>query len=236
MTRFELPQLFVHIFAARRMRLMCASGSAKVFYTLAEKTSWSWTRGGEPVGSITVQVEGAAVVLSYRNCNSGSSEWKSIQQRVLIRLTACHFDGVRPWFVCPAYCNGRYGGRRAAILYCAGKLFACRRCYGSAYESQQRTALHRGLEQARKIRMRLGGARRPALSRFLKDQRECIDEPSCAFGPERKRRCPVDEVVRVVTFTRSLECALSGGHLAGLELTKAVGLSEDESHGQAPLP
>jgi hypothetical protein len=33
----------------------------------------------------------------------------------------------------------------------------------------------------------------------------------------------------------SLECAHSGGHLAGLELTKAVGLSEDESHGQAPL-
>ena len=52
---------------------------------------------------------------------------------------------------------GRYCGRRAAILYCAGELFACRRCYGLSYASQQQTALHRGLEQARKIRMRLGG-------------------------------------------------------------------------------
>ena len=33
-----------------------------------------------------------------------------------------------------------------------------------------------------------------------------------------------------------LECAPSGGQIAGLELTGAAGLSEDESHGQAPLP
>jgi hypothetical protein len=118
---------------------------------------WSWTYGGDSAGSITVQVECAAVLLSYRSCYSGSDDWKSIQQRVPIRLTACHLGGVRPWFVCPVYRNGRYCGRRAAILYCAGELFACRRCYGLAYESQQQTARHRGLEQARKIRMRLGG-------------------------------------------------------------------------------
>ena len=34
----------------------------------------------------------------------------------------------------------------------------------------------------------------------------------------------------------AVECAPSGGHLAGLELTRAAGLSEDESHGQTPLP
>jgi hypothetical protein len=27
---------------------------------------------------------------------SGSNEWKSIQQRVPIKLTACHLGGVRP--------------------------------------------------------------------------------------------------------------------------------------------
>ena len=122
-----------------------------------QEFSWSWTRGGDAAGSITVRVEDAAVVLSYRSCPPGSSEWKSIQQRVPIRLTACYFGGVRPWFVCPAYCNGRYCGGRAAILYCAGELFACRRCCGLSYASQQQTPLDRRLEQARKIRMRLGG-------------------------------------------------------------------------------
>src|SRR5262245_66087250 len=33
-----------------------------------------------------------------------------------------------------------------------------------------------------------------------------------------------------------LECALDGGQIAGWELTGAAGLSEDESHGQAPHP
>ena len=52
----------------------------------------------------------------------------------------------------------RYCGRRAAILYGADELFACRRCYGLSYASQQQMPLHRGLEQARNIRMRLGGS------------------------------------------------------------------------------
>jgi hypothetical protein len=129
----------------------------KGFLRTGQEFSWSWRRGGDAAGSITVRVEDAAVVMSYRSSRPGSREWKSIQQRVPIRLTACHFGGVRPWFVCPAYCNGRHCGRRAAILYCAGELFACLRCYGLSYASQQQTALDRGLEQARKIRMRLGG-------------------------------------------------------------------------------
>ena len=37
-----------------------------------------------------------------------------------------------------------------------------------------------------------------------------------------------------VFFTVDLECAPDGGRIAGWELTGATGLSEDESHGQAP--
>ena len=65
-----------------------------------QQFSWSWTCGGEPAGTINVRAECAAVVLNYRSCGSGSNEWKSIQQRVPIKLTACHLCGVRPWFVC----------------------------------------------------------------------------------------------------------------------------------------
>jgi hypothetical protein len=123
-----------------------------------QEFSWSWTRAGEAAGGIAFRVEAAAVILSYRSCGPGSNQWKFIQQRVPISLTACNLGGQRPWFVCPVYSDGRYCGRRAAILYCAGELFACRRCYGLSYASQQETALHRGIEQARKIRMKLGGS------------------------------------------------------------------------------
>ena len=45
-----------------------------------------------------------------------------------------------------------------ALLYAAGELFACRHCYGLAYESQQESLYHQGIGQAQKIRMRLGGS------------------------------------------------------------------------------
>jgi hypothetical protein len=63
-----------------------------------QQFSWSWTRGGEPAGSIAVRVESDAVVLNYRAESSGSREWKSVQQRVPIRLASCHLGGQRPWF------------------------------------------------------------------------------------------------------------------------------------------
>jgi hypothetical protein len=98
------------------------------------------------------------VVLIYRSRSRGASESKSIEQRVPVSWTACHLGGQRPWFICSVCCDGRYCGRRAAVLYCAGELFACRRCYGLAYASQQEAPMHRGIGQARKIRMRLGGS------------------------------------------------------------------------------
>ena len=119
--------------------------------------SCSWTRGGEPSGRINVCSESNAMVLSYRARSRGASEWKPIEQRVPITWTACHFGGRRPWFVCSVNSNARYCGRRAAVLYCAHELFACRRCYRLHYESQQETTMQRGVFKAQKIRMRLGG-------------------------------------------------------------------------------
>jgi hypothetical protein len=86
----------------------------------------------------------------------GSSEWKTVQQRVPVSVTACHLGRQRPWFVCSADSNVGDRGHRAAILYCIGELFACRRCcYDFSYAGQHRAPLHHGLEQAGP--MRLGG-------------------------------------------------------------------------------
>ena len=104
----------------------------------------------EPAGSIGVRPEWDAVVLIYRSWSWGGSDWKSVERRVPITWTACHLGGRRPWFICPC-------GRRVAVLYGAGELFACRHCCGLAYESQQEPVGQRGLGRAQKIRMQLGG-------------------------------------------------------------------------------
>jgi hypothetical protein len=119
---------------------------------------YSWTRAGEPAGSIKVRTEAEAVVLMFNSRTSEDSEWKSVEQRVPITWTPCRFGGRRAWFRCDVHSGGRYCGRRVALLYAAGELFACRHCYGLAYVSQQESLRYRGLGKARKIRARLGGS------------------------------------------------------------------------------
>ena len=72
---------------------------------------------------------------------------------------------------CSARANDRYCGRRVAVLYAAGELFACRCCCGLAYASQQKSPLVRNVSRSQKIRMRLGG------------------RPDNSFGPIPKRPC-----------------------------------------------
>jgi hypothetical protein len=118
----------------------------------------SWTYGGEPLVSIRVRIEAQAAVLMFSSRISGDSEWRSVMQRVPITWTACHIGGGRAWFRCHVCAGGRYCGRRVAILYKAGELFACRHCYGLAYASQREPMRRRGLGKAQKIRMQLGGS------------------------------------------------------------------------------
>src|SRR5262249_32937085 len=118
--------------------------------------SCSWTRGGVPSGSISVQTEPDAVLLTFQRRSWGETEWQSVEQRVPITWTACHLGGCRPWFGCTGYTDGRSCGRRVALLYLAGGLFACRSCSGLAYASQQEAVHYRWLGKAQNIRMRLG--------------------------------------------------------------------------------
>jgi hypothetical protein len=125
----------------------------------------SWTFGGEPAGTISVTTQADAVMLTYStrrgdaaSTRRGDAAGKPISQRVPITWTDCYFGGRRPWFVCSGNTDGRHCGRRVAILYGAGAYFACRHCYGLAYETQQESARWRGFAKAQKIRMRLDGS------------------------------------------------------------------------------
>lgn len=113
---------------------------------------WQWSRNGEPVGNIHVRPEEGRVVLSYRH-RTHSQEWESKEYPVLLERTRCHYGGERSWFLCPA----RGCGRRVAILY-GGNIFACRRCYHLAYESQNESPRYRDLSRTQNIRIRLGGS------------------------------------------------------------------------------
>jgi hypothetical protein len=123
----------------------------------SQRFSCAWTQRGVHCGVIDVRTGSDAVVLIYK-VRSESHDWQSVEQRVLITWTPCRFGGRRPWFVCPVSSGGRYCGRRVAVLYGAGELFACRRCHGLAYASQQESTVDRSLSQAQKIRRRLSGS------------------------------------------------------------------------------
>lgn len=67
-----------------------------------------------------------------------------------------------------------------------------------------------------------------APERFADSQIPLAPRAPSIHGTERR--------FRMSAILSLVECAPNGGHLAGMELTKAAGLSEDESHGQTTFP
>lgn len=104
--------------------------------------SWKWN--GEPWGDIRYQCYDKRLVLNFRHRTNGS-EWEQVTQSVPITNTLCNYGSSRQWFSCPICC------RRCAILYAAGKLFLCRKCYSLPYESQMKSDLDRLIAQKHKL-------------------------------------------------------------------------------------
>lgn len=93
------------------------------------------------------------LVLDCRYRRNGGP-WEDVRQSVFLDTTPCHYGGARVWFRCPAVgCD-----RRVAILYGAGRHFACRRCYDLAYPSTRENAEDRVVAKLVALRRRLGGS------------------------------------------------------------------------------
>jgi hypothetical protein len=118
----------------------------------AHSLTWNW----QPTQGIAVLTKPDAVYLMFRSRSWQHEYGRIITQRIPIAWTACTLGGCRPWFRCEAHPNGRYCGRRVALLYSPGGAFACRHCYGLVYDCQNETPFVRSFRRARKIRMRLG--------------------------------------------------------------------------------
>lgn len=110
---------------------------------------WSYRRRR----AITCRVADDDMTLTYRY-RTTDGDWEDVTQFVRFDCTPCNYGGERTWFLCPtAGC-----GHRVAVLYGAGKYFACRRCYRLTYASQQESPGFRLLSKAQNIRKRLGGS------------------------------------------------------------------------------
>lgn len=115
-----------------------------------------WTQDGECTAQISLHMEPARLVLSYRFC-SHKAEWEDIKEMVPIVRVPCRFGGNRSYFLCPGVINGNVCNRRTVKIYGPSRYFLCRHCYGLAYESQSESDWERGLRRANRIRRRLGG-------------------------------------------------------------------------------
>jgi hypothetical protein len=84
------------------------------------------------------------LTLIYRTKNYYSEEWIDVNQEYSLTSTNCNYGGKRYWFICPAYRNGRYCGRRVAKLYIGAgcDYFACRHCYGLTYWSRRHSCAY----------------------------------------------------------------------------------------------
>lgn len=111
---------------------------------------WEWTINDKPIAGIDVRVKVQHVVLAYRHRPRGDVDWQDVEQPIYLDHTSCAFGGTRPWWLCPSC------GRRVAVLYGPGRLYACRHCCELAYSSQRETISDRAMRRADKIRRQLG--------------------------------------------------------------------------------
>lgn len=113
------------------------------------ESGWQWSTNGRVRSAIAIRAEDWCIELTYTHTSPGC-EAELIRQSVKLEATPCTLGGHRPWFSCPL-CT-----RRVAVIYGAGRLFACRLCKRLAYSSQGEAAGDRAMRRADRIRKVLG--------------------------------------------------------------------------------
>jgi hypothetical protein len=155
--------------------------------------TWSWNCGGDPTGSIGVQVFGPDSLRLQYAIVGDDDRRRDASLTIRIDHTSCNYGGSRPWFVCPV-CH-----HRAGVLYLRAGRFACRCCNRVAYVSQSCDALDWMWRKEAKIEARLGdnwrrpkGMRRRTHDRLIEELVDCEDRRSDAFCTMALRMFGVD--------------------------------------------
>lgn len=88
---------------------------------------YSWTRGGQPSGRISISVSLPEQYAELDYLSNG----KPVNYRVRLECIPAHFGGYNWYFICPAT------GKRCRTLYGIGEMFLSRFAYPSAMYSKQ---------------------------------------------------------------------------------------------------
>lgn len=110
----------------------------------------TWSLGDRIVGFVAFHVSYDDQIILHYGYHKDDGTLEPVEQNIQIVWSKCNLGGKRPWFKCPG-CEWR-----SAVLCDYGERFLCRRCYELPYASQQRGYTDRMMEQARKIRRRIG--------------------------------------------------------------------------------
>lgn len=156
--------------------------------------NWIWLSKGREVARIGYHTTISRLILEYRVKIHGR-DWEQITQSVPLEYIKCHFDGQRPYFICPGIVSTQRCNRRVGKLFAGGKYFLCRHCYNVAYQSQSEAQHDRLLRRANKLRMALDGehesltfmAKRPkgmwqkTYQRKMLEIEKCEEQANIAF-------------------------------------------------------
>ena len=167
--------------AEQLQRIDVRDWSRRKLLALERSFTWSWNRGGERTGSISVNVYPPNAVSLVYTATGNERAW-DINDRVRLIYKPCNFGGSRPWFECPR-CT-----RQVAVLYLRAGRFACRHCQRVAYSSQAEDAVTRTWRQQRRIEETVGenwqrpsGMRQRTYARLLDRLEDCQQKRDTAF-------------------------------------------------------
>jgi len=112
--------------------------------------SYSWTRGDEPAGSVSISTASDHLRMIY-SWTPYDGDLQSMDYQVWIERTPCNYGGTRPWFRCPR-CQ-----RQCAVIYgvASDGRFGCRHCMRLAYSSEAEDHMDRLWRKQRKLETKL---------------------------------------------------------------------------------
>lgn len=140
-------------------------------------SAFHWTRGGNPSGSISVEVlpdaqtdpilttaQGPGAVVFHYHFAPSNGEERDVENVVPLTWTTPNYGGKRPWFLCP-YCS-----RRVGVVVIGGGDVKCRRCRGLGYAVCNEAPYDRHIRRRSRVVRRLGGEAKGGLFTTVPDK------------------------------------------------------------------